>query len=100
MTVDEVVSLQEQKSVFAVGKFQITPIAMPAFIKYLTDKGIDTATRLFDENLQDMYSDYVLTSKRAKVGKFIKGDSSITLEKVLFELCHRSSLHQSASPVI
>ena len=86
MTVDEVVSLQEQKSVFAVGKFQITPIAMPAFIKYLTDKGVDTATRLFDENLQDMYSDYVLTSKRAKVGKFIKGDSSITLEKALIEL--------------
>lgn len=74
MTVDQVKGEQDKGKLFAVGKYQIIPKTMNGFIRYLKSKGIDTSTTKFDENLQNMFADYTLESKRAKVGKFIKGE--------------------------
>ena len=80
MTVDEVHGQQYGYGgdLFAVGKYQIIPQTMPGFIRYLQSKGIDTSKVKFTENIQDLYRNYTIESKRAKVGKFLKGEQFST----------------------
>jgi len=82
MTVDEVHTNQYGYGgdLFAVGKYQIIPKTMVGFIRYLRSKGIDTSKQKFDERTQDMFRNYMLESKRAKVGKFISGKSINTFK--------------------
>ena len=86
MTVDQVYAEQQKGVLFAVGKYQIVPATMKGFIDYLKSKGIDTSSAIFNESLQNKFEDYTLASKRSLVGKFIKGDASVSLETAQIEL--------------
>ena len=86
MTVDQVYAEQQKGKLFAVGKYQIIPATMAGFIDYLKSKGIDTSSAIFNESIQNKFEDYALASKRSLVGKFIKGDASVSLETAQIEL--------------
>ena len=86
MTVDQVYAEQQKGVLFAVGKYQIVPATMKGFIDYLRGIGIDTSSAIFNESLQNKFEDYTLASKRKLVGKFIKGDASVSLETAQIEL--------------
>jgi len=80
LTVDEVDSAQRSGKIFAIGKFQITPVAMPGFKSYLKNQGIDTSKQKFDEETQNKYRQYVINVKRPKVGKFLRGEGGVSLQ--------------------
>lgn len=80
MTPDEIYAHQAAGRVSAVGKYQIIADTMPGFIAYLQKKGIDTSTVKFTENIQDLFRNYTIESKRAKIGQFISGKSVKTFK--------------------
>ena len=88
MTVDEVHAQQYPygAGLNAVGKYQIIPSTMEGFIKYLRAQGIDTSKRKFDASIQNMFGPYSITQKRAKVGRFLSGDTSVSLDTAQLEL--------------
>ena len=88
MTVDEVHAQQYPygAGLNAVGKYQIIPSTMEGFIKYLRAQGIDTSKRKFDASIQNMFGPYSITKKRAKVGRFLSGDTSVSLDTAQLEL--------------
>ena len=86
MTVDEVYGHQRSGRVSAVGKYQIIAKTMPGFIQYLKSQGIDTSKRKFDASIQNMFGPYSITQKRAKVGRFLSGDTSVSLDTAQLEL--------------
>ena len=88
MTVDEVHAQQYPygAGLNAVGKYQIIPSTMEGFIKYLRSQGIDTSKRKFDASIQNMFGPYSINKKRAKVGRFLTGDTSVSLDTAQLEL--------------
>ena len=56
------------------------------FIQYLRSQGIDTSKRKFDASIQNMFGPYSITQKRAKVGRFLSGDTSVSLDTAQLEL--------------
>ena len=88
MTVDEVYAQQYPygAGLNAVGKYQIIPSTMREFITYLRSQGIDTSKRKFDASIQNMFGPYSITQKREKVGYFLKGDTSVSLDTAQLEL--------------
>ena len=88
MTIDEVHAQQHPNGIGlgAVGKYQIIPTTMKGFIRYLRAQGIDTSKRKFDASIQNMYGQYSITQKRAKVGRFLKGDTGVSLDTAQLEL--------------
>jgi len=88
MTVDEVHAQQYPygAGLNAVGKYQIIPSTMEGFIKYLRSQGIDTSKRKFDASIQNMFGPYSINKKRAKVGRFLRGDTSVSLDTAQLEL--------------
>ena len=88
MTVDEVHAQQYPygAGLNAVGKYQIIPSTMDGFIKYLRAQGIDTSKRKFDASIQNMFGPYSINKKRAKVGRFLRGDTSVSLDTAQLEL--------------
>ena len=88
MTVDEVHAQQYPygAGLNAVGKYQIIPSTMEGFIKYLRAQGIDTSKRKFDASIQNMFGPYSINQKRAKVGRFLRGDTSVSLDTAQLEL--------------
>jgi hypothetical protein len=72
MTVGEVMSLQSQEKVFAVGKYQIIPETMIGFVQTMNISMDDK----FDSTTQEKFKDYVVNIKRPEVGKYIRGESS------------------------
>ena len=88
MTVDEVYAQQYPygAGLNAVGKYQIIPSTMKEFITYLRSQGIDTSKRKFDASIQNMFGPYSITQKREKVGRFLKGDTSVSLDTAQLEL--------------
>jgi hypothetical protein len=88
MTVDEVHAQQYPNGagLFAVGKYQIIPSTMEGFIQYLRSQGIDTSKRKFDASIQNMFGTYSIDKKREKVGRFLRGDTSIDLDTAQLEL--------------
>ena len=86
MTLDEIFTAQNAGRVFAVGKYQIIPKTMKGFRDYLRSQGIDTSKRKFDASLQNMFGPYSITQKRAKVGRFLSGDTSVSLDTAQLEL--------------
>ena len=88
MTVDEVYAQQYPygAGLNAVGKYQIIPSTMEGFIKYLRSQGIDTSKRKFDASIQNMFGPYSINKKRAKVGRFLTGDTSVSLDTAQLEL--------------
>lgn len=71
MTVGEVMSLQQQGKVFAVGKYQIIPSTMKEFVANSDVKSSDK----FDSRTQEKFKDYVINVKRPAVGRYIRGES-------------------------
>lgn len=86
MTLDEIFAAQNAGRVFAVGKYQIIPKTMKGFRDYLRSQGIDTSKRKFDASIQNMFGPYSITQKRAKVGRFLSGDTSVSLDTAQLEL--------------
>ena len=80
LTVDEVHNAQQADKIFAIGKYQITPVAMPGFRSWLKSQGIDTSTAKFNEETQDKFKEYVINVKRPQVGKFLRGEGGVSLE--------------------
>ena len=80
LTVDEIDAAQRADKIFAVGKYQITPVAMPGFKRWLKSQGIDTSTAKFNEATQDKFKEYVINVKRPQVGKFLRGEGGVSLE--------------------
>jgi len=72
MTVGEVMSLQSQGKVFAVGKYQIIPDTMIGFVRNMNISMNDK----FDATTQEKFKDYVVNIKRPEVGKYIRGEST------------------------
>lgn len=68
LTIREVMKLQEQKRVFAAGRYQIIP-------KTLIEAVNGTGTSLdakFDAQTQEALANYLLTKKRAKIANYIR----------------------------
>lgn len=72
MTVGEVMSLQAQEKVYAVGKYQIIPDTMIGFVRNMNISMNDK----FDATTQEKFKDYVVNIKRPEVGKYIRGEST------------------------
>lgn len=71
MSVGEVMSLQAQGKLYAVGKYQIIPSTMIDFVRKM---GIKSADK-FDAETQEKFKAYVLDIKRPEVGRYIRGES-------------------------
>ena len=71
MTVGEIMSLQQQKKLFAVGKYQIIPSTMKEFVRDTDVKPSDK----FDARTQEKFKGYVIDVKRPEVGRYIRGES-------------------------
>jgi len=82
MTVGEIMDSQSSGSLFAVGKYQITPVTMKGFVKQM---GIGRGD-VFNEETQDKFREYTVNFKRPNVGKFLKGVEGSSLEKAQLAL--------------
>jgi hypothetical protein len=83
LTVSEVLSVQKPAgTVLAVGKYQAIPATFKAWI---AAQKIPTDT-VFDSAAQEKLGDYLIVGKRPKVGRFVNGDTSITIEDAQLEL--------------
>lgn len=85
LTVDEVSEAQKSGKIFAAGKYQVTPATMPGFRDYLKKQGVDTSTAKFDKDVQNMFFDYTLESKRPEVGQYLRGEN-VDIDKAALEL--------------
>lgn len=82
LTVAEIIAAQNVRAIFAVGKYQLIPIT---FNSWVTANNIDT-NAIFDEELQERAGDWLITSKRPKVGQYVQGSTSVSLETAQLEL--------------
>lgn len=72
MTVGEVMDLQAQDKLFAVGKYQIIPKTMKGFVRTMK---IDMNDK-FDSTTQEKFKKYVIDFKRPAVGKYLRGETN------------------------
>jgi hypothetical protein len=83
LTISEVLSVQKPAGkVLAVGKYQAIPVTFKAWI---AAQKIPTDT-VFDSAAQEKLGDWLIVGKRPKVGRFVNGDTSITIEDAQLEL--------------
>jgi len=83
LTISEVLSVQKPAgTVLAVGKYQAIPVTFKAWI---SAQKIPTDT-IFDSSAQEKLGDWLIIGKRPKVGRFVNGDASITIEDAQLEL--------------
>jgi murein DD-endopeptidase MepM/ murein hydrolase activator NlpD len=85
MTLSEIMSLQSQRKVFAVGKYQIVTGTMPGFVRWIESKGYNPKTTKYSAKIQDLYPQYTIESKRPQVGKFLSGSMN-DIQKANLEL--------------
>jgi murein DD-endopeptidase MepM/ murein hydrolase activator NlpD len=85
MTLSEIMSLQSQRKVSAVGKYQIITQTMPGFVRWLESKGYNPKTTKYSAKIQDLYPQYTIESKRPQVGKFLSGSMN-DIQKANLEL--------------
>ena len=72
MTVGEVMELQAQDKLFAVGKYQIIPKTMKGFVRTMKISLDDK----FDSTTQEKFKRYVTDFKRPAVGRYLRGESN------------------------
>jgi hypothetical protein len=73
MTLDQVMSRQNAKQLFAVGKYQI----IPSTLKEAKEKMGLTGKELFDEKLQErIFKEYLAGSKRPALSAYLSGESN------------------------
>jgi len=82
MTFGDIMDAQDAGSLFAVGKYQITPDTMKGFVSGMNIKRTD----VFNEENQDKFKEYVVTKKRPKVGQYLAGSKKISRDQALLEL--------------
>ena len=82
MTFGDIMDAQDAGSLFAVGKYQITPDTMKGFVSGMGIKRTD----VFNEANQDKFREYVVTKKRPKVGQYLAGSKKISRDEALLEL--------------
>jgi len=97
MTVGEVMKLQQTtdtsfkdetgkptgtKMLFAAGKYQI----IPNTLKEAVDKKYVKRTDMFDETTQEKLGIYLATTKRPRLGKYLKGDPSVSFNEAAADL--------------
>jgi len=84
LTLEEVTRIQKPAPgyVLAVGKYQAVP---ETFKSWLNATKINLNT-IFNAETQEKLGDWLITSKREKVGKYVNGDVSVTLEEAHLEL--------------
>lgn len=74
MTVKEVQLKQDERKMFAVGRFQIIPNTLIDAVKKLK---IDTTVK-FDKIIQDrLFNEYLISKKRPNIIKYLEGDGDI-----------------------
>ena len=73
MTVGEIMNLQAQEKVYAVGKYQIVPGTMKDFVA----RGGVNKSDLYDGPTQEKFPRYVLYTKRPTVGKYLDGKAPL-----------------------
>lgn len=83
MTLKEIIAVQKPNGrVLAVGKYQAIPKTLRLWIK---NESINLDS-IFNETLQEQLGDWLITKKRELVGRFINGDSSISVDDALMQL--------------
>ncbi len=70
-TVTQIISLQSQKKLFAVGKYQTIPITLNSAA---TKLGIGSS--LFNSSTQEQIGDWLLLTTRSSLGKYLKGENT------------------------
>ncbi|NOH53323.1 hypothetical protein F0266_10300 [Vibrio coralliilyticus] len=74
MTIDEIMEKQKSREIFAAGRFQLIPTTLKEAVAYLK---IDTSN-VYSKDIQDMiFDEYLITKKRPKIMKFLKGEGNI-----------------------
>lgn len=82
LTLDEIIKLQNSRSIFAVGKYQGVPNTLSGWI---SANNIPTTT-IFDAATQEQFGTYLLTKKRPTVVNYVYQQGSVTLEQAQLEL--------------
>jgi hypothetical protein len=84
LTLEEVTRIQKPAPgyVLAVGKYQAVPETFKSWLK-ATKISLNT---IFNAETQEKLGDWLITSKREKVGQYVNGDVSVTLEEAQLEL--------------
>ena len=72
MTVGEVMQLQAEDKLFAVGKYQIIPKTMKGFVRTMNISMDDK----FDAATQEKFKKYVIDFKRPIVGRYLRGETN------------------------
>lgn len=72
MSVGEVMELQAQEKLFAVGKYQIIPKTMRGFVRTMNISLDDK----FDASTQEKFKKYVTDFKRPIVGRYLRGETN------------------------
>ena len=72
MTVGEVMQLQAEDKLFAVGKYQIIPKTMRGFVRTMKISMDDK----FDAATQEKFKKYVIDFKRPTVGRYLRGETN------------------------
>ena len=88
MTISEIAELQKisdpnnDERLFAVGKFQAIPETLAMAVKGL---GLSPDT-VFSPEVQDKVGMYLVTEKRPKVGRYLRGEEGVTEDDALLSL--------------
>lgn len=88
MTISEIRNYQaitdpkDTNRLFTVGKYQTTPDTFEEAVKAL---GISEDT-VFSSDVQDKVGIYLVSKKRPRLGKYLKGDDSISTDRAMLDL--------------
>jgi hypothetical protein len=88
MTVSEIRKYQaitdpkDKNRLFTVGKYQTTPDTFEEAVKAL---GISEDT-VFSSDVQDKVGVYLVSKKRPRLGKYLKGDDNISTDRAMLDL--------------
>lgn len=95
LPINEIQRLQQARSVFAVGKYQGIPATLNSWIQA---NRIDTSVP-FSPAAQEQFGTFLLTQKRPLVGRYVNGDTSVTIEQAQTALSQEfASLPKPGTP--
>ncbi|MEZ8210943.1 peptidoglycan-binding protein [Vibrio bivalvicida] len=73
-TVSEVIAKQKERSLFAVGRFQIIPSTLSEAVEYLSINKND----VFDKKIQDrIFNEFLIKKKRPQIIAYLEGSGSV-----------------------
>jgi hypothetical protein len=83
LTVQQILDVMRPNGqVLAVGKYQAIPVTFKAWV---SEKNIPKDS-VFNSSLQEQLGDWLIAGKRPKIGRFVNGDPSVTVEEAQLEL--------------